>query len=558
MSSSRVARTIQSRSGDVRLRTNRSSPRSRTLNVAPDQPSVGKRSLGDAGQPVLGQQVRERAVPPARSRRGGADSARRRHVVRAVRPAVEVLHVRVGAVAGQDDDERLGRRGVLLDVDLAGRDVDEVAGRGVERVLEPGRAPRVARLARTGCRSTSRTRRGGGSGSCRRAPSRRSTNTAASAPTCGAEIAIERSMPACWPTLVERSAGVMRVAIGPMIRAATIARHAHRPSRLPRSAALRSRRAVAAPRACPRFSAALGGGLDVWIKREDLLPLAFGGNKLRNLEFLVGAALADGADTLVTSGRRWSNHCRLTAAAGAKAGLERPPRPDRPAGRPARARRAPRRAARARRSTSSRPTTGRSATALVERSSRICGRPVAGRSSSGSAGRGPLGAAGQVLAALEAVRPGSAPPASRRRAVVLPSATGGTQAGPGRRERARRPHRRPRSSASLVARPEAELRPTIGRCSTDLAPLAGAPPCRPGRDRPRRTPARRRLRPPDARRPTRPRASSPGPRASSSTRSTRRRRWPASSPASATGALDGQPSCSGTPAATPGLFEPLD
>jgi 1-aminocyclopropane-1-carboxylate deaminase/D-cysteine desulfhydrase-like pyridoxal-dependent ACC family enzyme len=71
----------------------------------------------------------------------------------------------------------------------------------------------------------------------------------------------------------------------------------------------------------PRFSAALGGRVEVWIKREDLLPLAFGGNKLRNLEFHVGAALAEGADTLVTSGRRWSNHCRLTAAAGAKAGL---------------------------------------------------------------------------------------------------------------------------------------------------------------------------------------------------------------------------------------------
>ena len=71
----------------------------------------------------------------------------------------------------------------------------------------------------------------------------------------------------------------------------------------------------------PRFSTALGHGVEVWVKREDLLPLAFGGNKLRNLEFLVGAALAEGADTLVTSGRRWSNHCRLTAAAGAKAGL---------------------------------------------------------------------------------------------------------------------------------------------------------------------------------------------------------------------------------------------
>lgn len=71
----------------------------------------------------------------------------------------------------------------------------------------------------------------------------------------------------------------------------------------------------------PRFAAAIGGGAEIWIKREDLLPLAFGGNKLRNLEFLVGAALAEGADTLVTSGRRWSNHARLTAAAGARAGL---------------------------------------------------------------------------------------------------------------------------------------------------------------------------------------------------------------------------------------------
>src|SRR6478736_4538550 len=72
----------------------------------------------------------------------------------------------------------------------------------------------------------------------------------------------------------------------------------------------------------PRFSAALGGRVEVWMKREDLLPLAFGGNKLRNLEFLVGAAVAEGADTLITTGRRWSNHARLTAAAGAQAGLE--------------------------------------------------------------------------------------------------------------------------------------------------------------------------------------------------------------------------------------------
>src|SRR5690349_10514833 len=70
-----------------------------------------------------------------------------------------------------------------------------------------------------------------------------------------------------------------------------------------------------------RLGAALGGRVDLWIKREDLGPLAFSGNKLRNLEFLLGAALADGADAIVTSGRRWSNHCRLTAAAGSRLGL---------------------------------------------------------------------------------------------------------------------------------------------------------------------------------------------------------------------------------------------
>jgi 1-aminocyclopropane-1-carboxylate deaminase/D-cysteine desulfhydrase-like pyridoxal-dependent ACC family enzyme len=72
----------------------------------------------------------------------------------------------------------------------------------------------------------------------------------------------------------------------------------------------------------PRFCAtALGGRVEVWIKREDLLPVGVGGNKLRNLEYLVGSALEEGCDTLITSGRRWSNHARLTAAAGAMAGL---------------------------------------------------------------------------------------------------------------------------------------------------------------------------------------------------------------------------------------------
>ncbi len=58
------------------------------------------------------------------------------------------------------------------------------------------------------------------------------------------------------------------------------------------------------------------------IKRDDQTGLAFGGNKARKLEFLVGQALEQGADTLVTVGAAQSNHCRQTAAAAAKAGLK--------------------------------------------------------------------------------------------------------------------------------------------------------------------------------------------------------------------------------------------
>jgi D-cysteine desulfhydrase len=70
-----------------------------------------------------------------------------------------------------------------------------------------------------------------------------------------------------------------------------------------------------------RFSEALGGPM-IWIKRDDQLGLAGGGNKTRKLEFLVAEALAQGADTLVTTGAPQSNHCRLTAAAAVKEGLK--------------------------------------------------------------------------------------------------------------------------------------------------------------------------------------------------------------------------------------------
>ena len=65
-----------------------------------------------------------------------------------------------------------------------------------------------------------------------------------------------------------------------------------------------------------------GEVFDCLIKRDDLTGLAFGGNKTRKLEFLVGQALAQGCDTLVTAGGVQSNHCRQTAAAAAKAGLK--------------------------------------------------------------------------------------------------------------------------------------------------------------------------------------------------------------------------------------------
>ena len=71
----------------------------------------------------------------------------------------------------------------------------------------------------------------------------------------------------------------------------------------------------------PNLSRALGGPT-LWIKRDDTLGLAAGGNKTRKLEFLVADALAQGADTLVTCGAPQSNHCRLTLAAAAREGLK--------------------------------------------------------------------------------------------------------------------------------------------------------------------------------------------------------------------------------------------
>lgn len=69
-----------------------------------------------------------------------------------------------------------------------------------------------------------------------------------------------------------------------------------------------------------RLSAYLGGPT-LFVKRDDLLGLAGGGNKTRKLEFLVADALEQGADTLITTGAVQSNHCRLTLAAANREGL---------------------------------------------------------------------------------------------------------------------------------------------------------------------------------------------------------------------------------------------
>lgn len=62
-------------------------------------------------------------------------------------------------------------------------------------------------------------------------------------------------------------------------------------------------------------------GPRIWIKRDDLTGLGFGGSKTRSLENLIGQALHTGADTVITCGPVMSNHARLTAAAARRVGL---------------------------------------------------------------------------------------------------------------------------------------------------------------------------------------------------------------------------------------------
>ncbi len=72
----------------------------------------------------------------------------------------------------------------------------------------------------------------------------------------------------------------------------------------------------------PRLARALGlDEGDLWVKRDDLLGLGAGGNKVRKIERTAAHAVAQGARVLVTTGAAQSNHARVTAAAGARLGL---------------------------------------------------------------------------------------------------------------------------------------------------------------------------------------------------------------------------------------------
>lgn len=70
-----------------------------------------------------------------------------------------------------------------------------------------------------------------------------------------------------------------------------------------------------------RLGAQLAGP-EIWVKRDDATGLALGGNKVRKLEYLLGQALAEGTDGVITVGGVQSNHARQTAAAAARHGLE--------------------------------------------------------------------------------------------------------------------------------------------------------------------------------------------------------------------------------------------
>lgn len=72
---------------------------------------------------------------------------------------------------------------------------------------------------------------------------------------------------------------------------------------------------------CRRLGAELGG-IDLWVKRDDATGMALGGNKTRQLEYILGFAIHQGHDCIIQGAASQSNHARQLAAAGARLGLE--------------------------------------------------------------------------------------------------------------------------------------------------------------------------------------------------------------------------------------------
>src|SRR5688500_4107283 len=307
-------------------------------------------------------------------------------------------------------------------------------------------------------------------------------------PAVADEMAIDRSMSVFCPVPTTQSSGLIRFAIRSIIAAAgRPTGHgrggyapdviANRRPPLPEPARVALLDGPTPLQPLPRLSEALGDRTELWIKREDLGPIAFSGNKLRNLEFLLGAALADGVDAIVTSGRRWSNHCRLTAAAGVRLGLEIHPVVSGP------------RVQRPRNlelielfggTVHQAETDGRLeretmveaiAADLRARGRRVIVIPVGGS--------GATGAWGQVLAALE-VRDQASGLGFAPDAIVLPSAAGGRQAGlvvgsalASLRTGADASGPAGRGVGVVAARPGEELRQVIEQLVLELGTLAG-------------------------------------------------------------------------------------
>jgi len=72
---------------------------------------------------------------------------------------------------------------------------------------------------------------------------------------------------------------------------------------------------------CPRLGRELGG-VDLWVKRDDATGMALGGNKTRQLEFILGHALSHGYDCVIQGAASQSNHARQLAAIGARLGID--------------------------------------------------------------------------------------------------------------------------------------------------------------------------------------------------------------------------------------------